>query len=57
MRQLIILLVIEIFIPIDIVFFIILSYFVIFKESYTTKNIKIKCHFVKDHVEKGGFCT
>ncbi len=38
MRQLIILLVIEIFIPIDIVFFIILSYFVIFKESYSTKK-------------------
>jgi hypothetical protein len=57
MRKLIILLVSEISIPVNIFFFIILSYFVIFKESYSTTYIESLYHIVRDHVKKGGCYT
>ncbi len=35
-------------------FFIILSYFVMSKKSYSIKYIKIKYHFFRDHAQKKG---
>ena len=53
MRKLIILLVIKMSIPINIFFCNILSYFVMFKESYSTKYIKIKYHSIEIMCKKG----